>query len=1178
MNTFGINGLAGKWSRFVGVLGLSVLLAAGCPLSGNLNDNSGGNGGNLPDDDPDAGTPPVQNLSAFIQIRSGSTRIQFPSAGQSGANNSATLFAVVSNAIGFSLDFNWTIQRSGGGPAIIAFRNGQNTSQQVIVDPTSDESADHNVSVTINVRDNGVVVATLTDTIVISVTPSTNVGECSSLATNPFTDPPVGVDPITNSVTLDARPCGTTGAIQVNWTPLVAIPDSVTADTDGDGVADTANLDPTITIDTSGQTLTLFVAESLTGVFPFLVTVTDESGDRAAAVVDVTLAIPDAAGLNIDVAASRIQGGAGSTVSLQTLRTGGVQDPTGPAVPDTFTYTWRVLDSSGAQVAASFLPASGVTNDNSIITWLVTGLSNDDSYRFEVTVSDPFGFSDTDSATVLLADVLSLDARSQNNVYIVPPAGTIPLIFDQTGGVGNYTYTFSNDGPGAAAGNFSVASGVSVAGDLTLNWTAPAAAAGVGGTYRIDAFVTDSLGNTATDSMWVIVQADAPLSLDVRSTTNSYIAAPGEVITLSFDRTGGVAPFSYAFTQDGPGASAGVFGSSSPQSNQADDITVTWTAPAASPAVAGTYRIDVTVTDALGFTFTDSVFFIVRAPTALSLDVRPNDTINDPFAVAPGETLSLRFDVTGGVANYSYAMGQDGPGGNAGTFGAPLNSAGGTVAGQAGDLVINWTAPAAAVGVIGTYRIQVVVTDALGDTFTDSLMVSVRPASTLSLDVRPNDTAGNPYVVGAGGTVNLRYDVTGGVPNYSYAMGQDGPAANVGTFGAPLNASGGTVSNQPGDLFINWTAPAASSTSGGSYRIQVVVTDAVGATFTDSVTIFVQSSTSLSLDVQAARLQLAPPQAGTRTEDQLLRTTRTGGTGAFSYVWTIIDSAGNDDTTDFTGPTIDAGSTLADVDINWDLGIPSTLTPDTYRFYCTVTDAFGETFTSSTEIRIFDSLSLDLRSTNNNYFVVPAGTQNLRFDVSGGISPFSYEIGQDGPGANTGTFGAPLNAASGTVAAQAGDLFIDWTAPAAAAGVAGSYRIQVIVRDSVGNSFTDSMVLFVQSAEPLSLDVRSNDYSLDSGAAETGTLTFDVTGGTGNYTFTYVLLDSAGATVPSQNSYFDPNSPQSNAGDLTVTLDPLGEDGAGGGNDLAAGSYTVVVTVTDALGSTFTDSVAITVQ
>jgi hypothetical protein len=96
----------------------------------------------------------------------------------------------------------------------------------------------------------------------------------------------------------------------------------------------------------------------------------------------------------------------------------------------------------------------------------------------------------------------------------------------------------------------------------------------------------------------VIVQPAVPLSLDVQS--SAYIIGTGAMATVTFDVTGGVGPYDYAYDDGGAG---GGFATGSPQIGVVGDGSDVWTAPGAPASVT----IRVTVTDASGVEFTDSV-------------------------------------------------------------------------------------------------------------------------------------------------------------------------------------------------------------------------------------------------------------------------------------------------------------------------------------------------------------------------------------------------------------------------------------------------------------------------------------------------------------------------------------------------------------------------------------------
>ncbi|MBU0638380.1 MAG: hypothetical protein KKB50_05900, partial [Planctomycetes bacterium] len=411
-------------------------------------------------------------------------------------------------------------------------------------------------------------------------------------------------------------------------------------------------------------------------VYRFFVTVTDSGGmvDTDSVAVWVTNE------LTLAVEASQSRVGTNTAFTLRTARSGGEA---------AFTYTFGVLDAAGTDASASTTITAVAGTDD----WTVSGFATAGTYRIFATVTDGNGNQSTDSTKIVVGNDLTLAAEASREQ--VPVSTAFSVTTQRIGGTAPYTYTFavldSAGNDDTAATTFNPVSGTADA-DEQNTWAISGFA--TADTYRVFVTVTDGLGMQFTDVADVLV--GDYLSLDVTASTN--IIAPAAATTLTFNRTAGVAPFTFTYSVS---SATGTFNPVSPQTNQSDDISVTWTAPAAGAGVEGSYRFDVTITDALGNACSDSTWIIVQAADTLALDVKANR-----YVVAPGTVVSLTFDQTGGSANYSYAFTNTvvPSGGGAGTFNLATPQSG------AGDLsTVTWTAPAAGANVEGDYRIDVVV-------------------------------------------------------------------------------------------------------------------------------------------------------------------------------------------------------------------------------------------------------------------------------------------------------------------------------------------------------------------------------------------------------------------------------------------------------------------------------------
>ncbi len=1188
-----------RWGA--GALSLALVLAlGGCPPMPTPGDNGNDNGG--PGDDPQTPSQP-----AALGISSTQGTLQFNEQGfTSQFQRTAQLSAVLSNLGGATASVAWEIRPTSSNDTFLEFvqTEGQTASgTSVTITATSSPPAasggvSQTVVATATLTEGGETVDTLRAEVSIRIVPDIQVLETETtlLEVDPVADPPVGFDE-NGQVTLSAAVTGAAEPlIAIDWTPLVDLP--------------AANF--TFPNGTSGEEIVLQVAGSPSGIFPFQVTVTDSRGTTTKGVVSVVLmndvyltvspsqesvgtsegfslrtvrfggeadftytftvlddagndvtddttitpesgtvdndatndwavtgfaeqgtyrffvTVSDARGgsftastdvlvgdfLTLAVEASRDQVGPSTAFTLRTRRNGGTPD---------FAYSFEVRDSSGANVTSSTMithsagdEATGVAN-----TFNVSGFAASDTYRIFATISDSLGHSFTGSTEIFVGDDLTLDAKAGSN--IVAPGGSTMLTFNQNGGVGPFTYTFSNAGSGGSGTpSFAPTSPAMGAGDLTVTWTAPAAGPTIDGSYRVDVTVTDALGNTAVDSVWLIVQATQALILDVRSNTN--VIAPGDTATITMDQTGGAGPFDYVYSATGPGG-AGSFTTGSPRNNQAGDITDVWTAPTGGSAL-GSYVVNVTVTDELGNSANDSVVIIVQPSSPITLDVRASTNI-----VAPGGMTTITMDQRGGDGPFDYVYSATGPGG-AGSFlpASPQNN-------LAGDATSVWTAPSGG-SAVGAYVINVTVTDDLGNAANDSVVVIVQPTSPLSLDVRA-DT----YIVAPGGMVTVTMDQTGGVGPFDYVYSATGP----GGAGSFLPAS--PQNNLAGDATSVWTAPSGGSAV-GSYQIRVTVTDDSGQAVQDSIWVHVMPTIALSLDVTSSDYDIAGGDMITVTMNQ------TGGVGPFDYVYSATGPGGAGMFT--TGsPQNNLAGDATDV---W----TAPMTDGSYRITVTVTDDAGASFQDSIWVLVQSSapgqgITLDVFSDNEIYTLEPGDSTDLTFDVTGGTGPFDYVYTSTGPGGNTGTFttGSPQND-------LAGDATDTWTAPAAGGTVQGDYRITVTVTDDVGAVTQDTVWIRVEPAQPLSLAVDADTNVVAPGGMVV--VTMDQTGGVGPFDYVY------SATGPGGAGAFTTGSPQNDvAGDAMDTW-----TAPSGGS--AVGSYVITVTATDELGNQFVDHVWVLVQ
>ncbi|MDW8412838.1 MAG: putative Ig domain-containing protein [Acidobacteriota bacterium] len=756
-----------------------------------------------------------------------------------------------------------------------------------------------------------------------------------------------------------------------------------------------------------------------------------------------------------------------------TLSTGGILSGT-PTAPGNYTFTVRATDATGCTgsqtytvtITCSTLTFSPPTLPGGTIgtpySQTITASGGTAPYTFSVSAGTlppgltlstggvlsgtPGGPANTYTFTVTATDTNGCSGGQIYTITISCPTITLSPATLPNGSVGTpYSQTISAVG-GTAPYTFGVTVGALPAG-LTLN-SATGVLSGTPtvppGTYTFTVTATDANGCTGTQTYTVTISCP--------TITLSPGVLPNGVVGFAYSQTitaaGGATPYTFSVSAGAlpPGL---ILTTSGPNT-----ATIS-----GSPTSVGTYTFTVTATDNNGCTGSQSyTVTITTCPTiTLSPLTLPSGTV--------GTSYSQTITASGGVAPHTFSA--------AGTLPTGLTlSTGGVLSGT----------PTAA----GSYTFTVTATDANGCTGSQTYTVTIScPTITLSPATLPNGFIGVSYsqtITASGGTAPYMFSVSAGtLPT-----------------GLTLNSGTGVISGTP--------------TAAGTYTFTVTATDANGCSGGQIYTITISCPT----------ITLSPA-------------TLPNGTIAVPYSQTITASGG---TAPYTfGVTV--GSIPPGLTLNSATGVLSGTPTATgsYTFTVTATDANGCTGSQTYTVAInCPTITLSPATLPNGTIAVP---YSQTITASGGTAPYTFSVS-----AGTLPPGLTLNSGTGVISGT----------PTAA----GSYTFTVTATDA--NSCTGSQTYTVAincptitlSPATLPNGTIAVPYSQTiTASGGTAPYTFSVSAGTlppgltlnsgtgvisgtptaaGSYTFTVTATDANGCTG-SQTYTVAINCP-------TITLSP----------------------------------------
>lgn len=605
----------------------------------------------------------------------------------------------------------------------------------------------------------------------------------------------------------------------------------------------------------------------LEGTYEVLATVTDAAGNPSSdttsdeLVIDITPPIAPTVNTLITNTYTPVLTGTTSAPPGETLtvNVNGVTYPEGDGnLIVNADNTWDLTIPPGSPIAEGNYEVVAIITD-------ITGNTSTDASTLELTI-------DTDPPVIPTVTA----QNTSNTTPTISGAATVAV---------NETLTVTVNGTTYTAGDGNLANN----GDGTWDLTLPVSL--VESTYPITVAVTDLAGNVSRDitTAELTIDTSAPLVPTVVSqiTSNTTpviigtaISGTGEALTVTIN---GV-----TYTTAG--------------GDLIDNGNGTWSLSIPNPLADNSYEVVATVTDTAGNASADITALELTidttppvTPTVVSLITNnPAPTLEGTAIVSAGETLTVTVD------NLTYSAGD------------------GNLVDHGDD---TWTLTIPTPLTDGTYEVGVSVSDAAGNTSSDStideLIIDTAPpviptVTALSTNIVSPTIEGTATVM-AGDTLTVTVD------GNTYTAGDGNLSDN----------SDGT-----------WTLAIPATLSENVYAVTASVIDAAGNTGTDTT-------------VGELNIDLTPPMAPGVTSLSTTDTTPVvSGTAVLSSTETL--------TVEVNGVTYTAGDSnlINNADGTWTLTIPTTnvLAENVYQVIATVTDNAGNSV-SDTGI---DDLLIDL--------------------------------------------------------------------------------------------------------------------------------------------------------------------------------------------------------------------------
>ena len=682
---------------------------------------------------------------------------------------------------------------------------------------------------------------------------------------------------------------------------------------------------------------------SITGSFPFTVTVTDSVGGSASkaltiivtAALSITTTSPLPAGEATAPYSQTLTAAGGSGAPFRWSVSGGSSLPPGlsltanaltgtPTTTGGFTFGLTVTDSGGNSVSGVFLlnitagpsittsvlppgettvpysqTLSATGGTNSGFVWTVTGGSlpaglslaaggvifgtptATGAFNFTIQVTDSGGgkASQPFSLTLSSGPSITTNATLPQGEAGVPYSQTLAV----TGGSGGFVWSLSGG---------ALPAGLSLSGGGVISGTPTAV-----GTANFTVKVTDSTNGTATLAMSIQILG-APTIITQPTLPNGVVGVVYTSVTLAV--SGGISPYTWSIITGSLPAGLTLDGNAGTISG--------------IPSAGGTSGFTIQVIDTKGGKATQQ--FSITISAGLTITTAPGLA-----TAAINVAYSVTVSAAGGTAPYTWSLA-----GGALPGGLTLNASTGVIGGV----------PSTS----GNFTFTLKVTDGASSTASKQFTIIVsQPVAITTAATLPSGAAGTPYSAALG--------ASGGTPPYSWAI-----TGGALPSGLNLDASSGVIKGTP--------------VSSGTFNFTVKVTD--------RNSLFASQQFSLTI---VSGLTITTPSLlpqGAANSPYSVTLSATGGTAP--YTWTLA-----------------VGKLPAGLTLNETTGsISGTPTANgTATFSIQVTDHVNATATQQFALTIGTGLVITSGST------LPSGTlakayQPLTLAAVGGTQPYTWSL------------------------------------------------------------------------------------------------------------------------------------------------------------------------------------------